>query len=169
MAYLKSWVLIAPTIASRFLLNFCPFLLEVIRTNNTRSLFFQAHFKLTCKFFPLMAAWCVFPFELLVEKGANWFKENISKKLYYHSFSSIIFDLSFDLHWTHLWSYVGPNMKASLLSTQPMIFWVSFKHFFHCIAHLVGLPPSFNLWFVTLHLWLIFGSYGDSHSSVHSC
>jgi len=151
MAYLKSWVLIAPTIASRFLLNFCPFLLEVIRTNNTRSLFFQAHF------------------ELLVEKGANWFKENISKKLYYHSFSSIIFDLSFDLHWTHLWSYVGPNMKASLLSTQPMIFWVSFKHFFHCIAHLVGLPPSFNLWFVTLHLWLIFGSYGDSHSSVHSC
>jgi hypothetical protein len=38
------------------------------------------------------------PFELLVEKGANQLKENISKFLHNLSFSSIIFDLSFDLY-----------------------------------------------------------------------
>jgi hypothetical protein len=50
------------------------------------------------------------------------------------------------------------------LSTHLMIlfFLVGFRHFLHYIAHLVGPSPSFNPWFVTLHLCPTFGPYGDS-------
>ncbi len=57
---------------------------------------------------------------------------------------------------------MGLSVGAWLL-THPMIiiFPISFKNILHYVAHLVGPPPSFNPWFVTLHLWVAFKSYGD--------
>jgi len=41
----KSWVLIVPIIDVTFLLDFCPFLLEVIGVNKSSLHLFQAHFE----------------------------------------------------------------------------------------------------------------------------
>jgi hypothetical protein len=51
--YLRSWALVALVITSRFLLNFHPFLLEVIGVSNSRPLPFPTHLKLTQKLLPL--------------------------------------------------------------------------------------------------------------------
>ncbi len=45
VAYLGSWALVAPIIASRFLFDFRPFLLEVIGASNSGPFSFQAHLK----------------------------------------------------------------------------------------------------------------------------
>jgi hypothetical protein len=44
---------------------------------------------------------------------------------------------------------------------------IDFKCFFHCVAHLVGPPPSLSPWLVTLHLWSTFGPYGDPPYLLH--
>jgi hypothetical protein len=41
----KSWALIVPIIDATFLLDFCPFLLEVIGVSKSSLYFFQAHFE----------------------------------------------------------------------------------------------------------------------------
>ncbi len=51
---------------------------------------------------------------------------------------------------------------CTIVCSPSDIFFVGFKCFFRYIAHMVGLPPSFNHWFVTMYLWLTFGCYGDS-------
>jgi len=50
--YLESWALVALVIVFRFLLNFHPFLLEMIGVNNLRPLLFQTHLKSCNSFFP---------------------------------------------------------------------------------------------------------------------
>jgi len=54
------------------------------------------------------------------------------------------------------------------LFVHPMIlFFIDFKIFVHCIAHLVGPIPPLSPWFVTLHLWSTFEPYGDPLSLLH--
>jgi len=62
-AYLRSWALVTPIIASKFLLDFCLFLLKVIGVSNLRPLLFQAHLRSTQELFPPRAIACVPPFE----------------------------------------------------------------------------------------------------------
>jgi hypothetical protein len=76
----------------------CPFLLETIGTSSSSSFIFGAHLKLFWELFPLVATTCLAPLEQLVERGANPLQEKNSKRLHNHSFSSIIFDMSSDLH-----------------------------------------------------------------------
>jgi hypothetical protein len=45
--YLGSWALITSVIASKFLLDFCPFLLKAIGANSSGSLPLQTHLKST--------------------------------------------------------------------------------------------------------------------------
>jgi predicted neutral ceramidase superfamily lipid hydrolase len=81
VAYLGSWVLVPHVITSKILLDFCPFLLEIIVVNNLRPLFFLIHLRLVQKFLPLKATTCVPPFEQMVEKSANRFQKNIFREI----------------------------------------------------------------------------------------
>jgi hypothetical protein len=45
-----------------------------------------------------------------------------------------------------------------IFSPNDLFLLIDFKGFFHYVVHLVWPPPSFNPWFVTLHLWSTFGS-----------
>lgn len=49
--------------------------------------------KVAQKLLPPNAVACIPPFVQFVERGINWFHENISSRLHDHSFSSIIFDM----------------------------------------------------------------------------
>jgi hypothetical protein len=61
--YLRSWALVTPIIASKFLLDFCLFLLKVIGVSNLRPLLFQVHLRLTQELLPPKSIACVPPFE----------------------------------------------------------------------------------------------------------
>jgi hypothetical protein len=61
--YLRSWALVTPIITSKFLLDFCLFLLKVIGVNNLRPLPFQAHLRSTQELLPPGVVACVPPFE----------------------------------------------------------------------------------------------------------
>jgi hypothetical protein len=52
--YLKSWALVAPIIASRFLLDSQPLLLKAIGASNSRPFPFQTHLRSMWKLLPLM-------------------------------------------------------------------------------------------------------------------
>jgi hypothetical protein len=62
-AYLRNWALVTPIIVSKFLLDFCMFLLKVISVSNLRPLPFQAHLKSMQELLPPGAVTCVPPFE----------------------------------------------------------------------------------------------------------
>jgi len=47
IAYFGNWALIALVIASKFLVDSCVYLLDVIRANNLGLFSFQAHLRLT--------------------------------------------------------------------------------------------------------------------------
>jgi hypothetical protein len=74
--YFRSWVLIAFIIALRFLVDFLPFLLEVISVSNSGSLAFQAHLKLMWELSFYSGNIMHTFFEQLakrgVEKGVDW-------------------------------------------------------------------------------------------------
>ncbi len=98
--YLGGWVLIMLIITSRFLLDSRPFLLVAIGASSSNSLPFQAHLKLSKELFPSVVATCLHSFEQFSRRGINRLKETISKKLHDHFFSSIISDMSSNLHRT---------------------------------------------------------------------
>jgi len=104
LAYLGSWALVAFINVLKFLLDSSPFLLEAIEASSSNSFPSQEHLKLFREFFPLVAT-CLAPFEQLVERGTNPLQETISKRLHNHFFSSIISNMSFDVHQAQLRSY----------------------------------------------------------------
>ncbi len=48
IAYLKSWAFIASIIATKFMVDHCPFLLKALAQADDNTLFFQQHFKVAC-------------------------------------------------------------------------------------------------------------------------
>jgi hypothetical protein len=69
-------------------------------------------------------------------------------------------------NWYLVWGWVW--VHGYWLTQQSLFFQLTSKPFsIHYVAQLVGPPPSFNPWFLTLHLWLIFRSYGDPPFSLH--
>jgi hypothetical protein len=66
--YMGSWVLATPIITSKFLLDFCMFLLKAKGVSNLGLLIFQVHLKSTRNCFPLKVVICV-PFFFI-----NWLK-----------------------------------------------------------------------------------------------
>lgn len=95
-----------------FLLDCCPFLLEVIGANKSSLHLFQAHFEVGMG---TPSPRCVdlhFPFHEFVQKGIYWFHKSISYKLHDHSFFSIISNIAIDLHHTHSRSYVDLRVGA---------------------------------------------------------
>jgi hypothetical protein len=62
VAYLGSYVLIVPNIASRSFLDLHLFVFETIKPNNIGSLSFQAHLKLVYELFFLVVVVCIPPF-----------------------------------------------------------------------------------------------------------
>jgi hypothetical protein len=72
------------------------------------------HMKLFHEFHPSVVTTYFSLFKQLVDRGSNWFEETISKRLHDHSFFNIIFDMSFDLHRTHLKSCARLGTRAWL-------------------------------------------------------
>ncbi len=68
IAYLGSWTLVVLVIASRFLLDLRPFLLEAIGVSSSGSFPFQLHLKLFRKSFSLTIATCLPLFEQLIKR-----------------------------------------------------------------------------------------------------
>ncbi len=114
VTYLKSWALVTPIIASRFLLDLYSFLLKVIGVSSLRPFPFQAHLKSTRKLLPPGAITCVPPFEQLVERNTNHFQDNISKILHDHSFINILFYLPSNLYQTCLRSCAGGWLHTTM-------------------------------------------------------
>jgi hypothetical protein len=52
--------------------------------------------------------------QIVAERGTYRFQEIISERMHDHSLFKIIFDMSFDLHQTHLRSCAGPGVAAWL-------------------------------------------------------
>lgn len=94
IAYMGSWVLVAHVIASKFLLDLCAFLLEMIVVNKPKSFLFLIHLRLMQELLPLGATTCVPPFEQVVEKSVNCFQEIILERLHTHSFTNILSGLT---------------------------------------------------------------------------
>jgi hypothetical protein len=111
MAYLGSWVFGTLVIATRFLLDSCPFLLEMIGVKSSGSLSFQAHLRSTLeRVSSLSGDGMHTPFEQLVERWTNWFQESALERLHEHSFFGIIFvylliciECTWNLMWGQLW------------------------------------------------------------------
>jgi hypothetical protein len=61
--YLMNWGLVVPIIASRFLQDDHPFLLEAIRASNSSPFSFQVHLRWACDLLPLVAQVSILPFE----------------------------------------------------------------------------------------------------------
>jgi hypothetical protein len=133
--YLMSWALVTSIIASRFLLDFHPFLLKAIGANSLGSLPFQAHLRLTQRLLRLGVVTCVPPFEQLAEQGANCFQKNISKRLHDHFFNIIFFCLLFDTHQTCLKLCAGQDAKALLLTCLIIFFFPLLSNVFSTTLH----------------------------------
>lgn len=118
MAYLRSWALVAIVIATKFLYDHQPFLLEAIGVSNYGLFPIQAHLKSAWELFFLDVVTCVPPFTQFIEKGVYQLQENISNKLHNHSFLSIISYMV--SHCMCLRSYVGLGLGAWLFA-HPII------------------------------------------------
>jgi hypothetical protein len=109
IAYMWSWALVAHVITSRFLLDFCPFLLKMIVVNNIRLLISLIHVRLVQKQFPLKVATCVPPFEQVAEKGANCFQKSILEILHNDSLTFFLIYLLICIG--HVWGHVWVKCK----------------------------------------------------------
>jgi hypothetical protein len=114
MVYLRSWAFVTLVNVFTFLLDSLPFLLEAIGENNLGLLAFHAHLKLFKKKLKIVMTTCLPSFKQLVKRGVIQLQKTISKRLHDHSFSNIIFNMSFDSHWTCLKSYAWPSTKTWL-------------------------------------------------------
>ncbi len=161
-----------PIISFGFLLDFCAFLLEAIGTSNFEFAKFLSTSRVSvggCHriLFP-NGSGVYIPIWTIGRKRSKLVLREYCRKITWPFFFNIIFILPFDWHKAHLISCVGLSVGA-WLSTHPMIiiFPISFKKILYYVAHLVGPPPSFNPWFVTLHLWVAFRSSRDPPFSLH--
>jgi hypothetical protein len=109
-------VLVAPIIASRFLLDSRTFLLVIIGASNLGSFPFQVHLMWFQNLLPLATISYLPLFEQFVERGTYRLQEIILEQLHDHSFFNIILDMSSHLHQAHLRSYVRPGAGAWLFA-----------------------------------------------------
>jgi len=61
--YLGNCTLVTLVIATRFMVDQCPFLLEALAQIDNNIFPFQQHLKATCVLLPPQACACIFPFE----------------------------------------------------------------------------------------------------------
>lgn len=90
------------------------------------------------------------PFKQLAERGIYWFQKTISKRLHDHSFSSIIYDMSFDSHWAHLKSCAkfGVRVLVICLPNHTMLLFI-LNYFFLYVVNQVR--PLHLLTFGLIH------------------
>jgi hypothetical protein len=62
IAYLRNWALVDPIIATRFMIDQCPFLLEALTQVDNNTFPFQQHFKAKCDLLPPLACACFLSF-----------------------------------------------------------------------------------------------------------
>jgi len=95
--YLGNCALVTLVIATRFMVEQRPFLLEALaRINNTFP--FQQHLKVTCVLLPPQACACIFPFEQLIKQQMVQLQDSILERLHHHTFFNMLSDGTSEAH-----------------------------------------------------------------------
>ncbi len=139
--YLGSWALIVPVITTRFMVDQCPFLLEISTRVNNNTFPFQQHFKATCDLLLPPACACLLPFEQLIGQQMVHLQDSILERLHHRALFSMISNGTYEVHRARILSCFSPRVSV-WLKTRPIFptFWLSSP--ISCIAlHMrLGLP-----------------------------
>jgi hypothetical protein len=95
--YLRNWAFVALIIATRFMVDQHPFLLEAFHESIINFLSSNT-LKTTCDLLPPLARACFRPFEQLIRQQIVQFQDSISERLHHHNLFNMLFDKTFKAH-----------------------------------------------------------------------
>jgi hypothetical protein len=72
-------------IATKFMVDHCPFLLEALTWVDNNTFFFQQHFKVACDLLSPPIRTYLLPFEQFIKEQMVQFQYSISKHLHHHT------------------------------------------------------------------------------------
>jgi hypothetical protein len=110
--YLKSWALVISIIIARFMVNQCPFLVEVLMQINNNTFPFQQHLNATCDLLPSSTSTCLHLFEQFIRQQMVHFQDSISECLHHHTFYNMFFDKIFEAHYVQILSCSNLGMSV---------------------------------------------------------
>ncbi len=177
LTYLRSWAFVASIIATRFMVDQCPFLLEALTLVDNNTFLFQQHFKAACDLLPPPICACFLSFEQFIEQQMVWLQDSILERLHHHTLSNILLDMISEAHRAQILSCSNLGAGASFMAPPIFLgFWLISLVFSITLQIWLGLArPSVvcHLWCVCTHpidsidIHFLHCVHGNEHTGTH--